>query len=56
MMLFLGKPIEYWQELDARAEELDAARLLQEIAILHAKVRFYESRIADMNRIRERKA
>lgn len=49
---FMGHAYEYWITLQERAEELNATKLIQEIARLHAKVSFYESRIADMERFR----
>jgi len=49
----MGHNMEYWIELQARAEELNAVKLIEEIAILHAKVSFYESQLADMERFRK---
>ncbi len=43
--LFLGHEIKYWIELDSHAQELHVDKLIEEIAILRAKVSFYEDRI-----------
>jgi len=48
-MLFLGKPVSYWEELDRQAQPLNCDRLIHEIAELRAKVSFYESRITEMS-------
>lgn len=52
---FYGKPISYWIELDRKARELNVENLIDEIAELRAKVSFYESRIEEMNMIKNRK-
>lgn len=53
-MTFLGKPMEYWVELQARFEAGDKdgrqSELLDEIIFLKGRVAFYESRIKEMSR------
>jgi proteasome assembly chaperone (PAC2) family protein len=46
---FLGKPLEYWIELDKRANNIELLDYIQEIAELRSKVSFYESRLKQMN-------
>jgi len=51
---FLGRPIRYWIELQARfdashARPIIAADLIQEISELRGKLSFYESRIKEIN-------
>lgn len=48
--LFLGKPPAYWLELEKQAKALHYDRLIAEIALLRAKVSFYESRIEEMSK------
>ena len=45
---FLGHSAGYWIELEKKAEILDVADFIQEIADLRGKVNFYESRIRQM--------
>jgi len=52
--LFLGHNIAYWEELNRRAQELDAERLLVEIIELRGKLAFYEKRIKEMVAVMER--
>ena len=44
-MEFLGKPIEYWLELEARAKEIKAEELLLEITELKYRISVYEETI-----------
>lgn len=50
----LGHTLEYWSELNSRAEaitdgSLYLPRLLEEIAELRGKVSFYESRVKELH-------
>jgi hypothetical protein len=46
---FMGHDFSYWTELQKRVDDIpNAERLLSEIAVLRAKVSFYESRICEM--------
>jgi hypothetical protein len=51
-MYFLGKPVDYWIDLKAKADSLDDKNivedLLKEVRELRGKVSFYESRIQQM--------
>lgn len=46
---YLEHPPEYWLALQQRAENLQADTLISEIAILRAKISYYESRIHELN-------
>ena len=53
MDTFLGRPVKYWCELQIKfdkehARPLETADLLEEIALLRAKVSYYEDRIRQM--------
>lgn len=50
---YLGHGINFWLELKAKAEKLDVIKWLEEIAVLRAKVSFYERRIKEMEDFRE---
>jgi hypothetical protein len=61
-MYFLGHTHHYWLELQKHIEiqdngeatgEISPERLLEEIANLRSRVRFYESRIKEMNHFSE---
>ncbi len=47
---YLGHPIEYWIELQDKADQLGVVKWLEEIAELRGKVSFYESRVKEMNK------
>lgn len=47
--LYLGHDVKYWLELEKRVLTLGVMNYLEEIAILRAKVSFYESRIKEMD-------
>lgn len=49
---FMGEPIEYWMELQKKAEALKVTDFIREIAELRATVSFYESRLDDIARFR----
>lgn len=49
---YMGHSVNYWIELQKKAEKLDAVKWLEEIAELRAKVSFYESRIQEMDNFR----
>lgn len=51
---FLGHTIEYWIELDKKAEDLGVVNWLAEIAELRGKVSYYESRIEEMNKFKNK--
>jgi hypothetical protein len=51
-MEFLGHKPEYWLELQKKADELNVGDLIKEIARLRGKISLYESRIAEMNFIK----
>ena len=48
MDTFLGEKASFWIELKKRAENLQATSLLREIAELHARVGFYESKFKEI--------
>lgn len=48
---YMGHDINYWLELEKKAEELGVIDYLEEISKLRGKVSFYESRIEQMNRL-----
>lgn len=48
--VFLGKPFDYWVDLQTRVEEINATKLIEEIVHLKAKAYDYETQ---MNKIRE---
>jgi hypothetical protein len=48
-MEFLGKDPRYWAELQAKAEDLNCDKLIEEIATLRAKTSFYEARINELS-------
>lgn len=50
-ILFMGHNIAYWEELQKRAEELQAVDLIQEIADLRGKLSFLKSRVEQMNKV-----
>ncbi len=50
---FLGHDISYWIELNKRAKELDATKLLEDIAILSAKVTYYEMKFNEIEEFRK---
>ena len=50
--LFMGHGMDYWIALQERADRLQVSDLVEEIAKLHAKVSYYETRLADMERFR----
>lgn len=50
---YLGHTQQYWLELQARADTLDATRLIEEIVRLRGKLNFVESRVQEMRRILE---
>ena len=52
-MVLLGHPLEYWIELQERADKLAVTDCIAEIAALRAKVSFYESRIDELSRFKE---
>ena len=56
MTTFLGETTEFWIDLKKRADELDATKLLHEIADLHAKVGFYERRFDEVEAFRKSQA
>ena len=37
---FMGKPVQYWRELQARAASMDAVEMVEEIARLRGIVNF----------------
>jgi len=47
-MIFLGKPMTYWMELDKEVTIRGVTELYREIASLRAKVSFYESRLDEI--------
>jgi hypothetical protein len=60
--MLLGKPIEYWVDVQARIDELNLSSLMdevhalsQEVTKLRGKVSFYESRVKQMHSICSRK-
>lgn len=55
IMEFLGHTIKYWLELEKKARQLNAVKLLEEIAELRGKVSFYESRLDEMDKFRKLK-
>jgi len=52
--LFLGETIEFWRELQCKANELGVVDWLKEIATLRGKVSFYESRIKELEDFRKK--
>lgn len=48
-MIYLGKPAEYWLELQKQADLIGVSHLISELATLRAKLSFYEARINEMN-------
>lgn len=46
---YMGHDINYWLELQKKADTLDVVKWLEEVAELRAKVSFYESRIKEMS-------
>jgi hypothetical protein len=54
MDTFLGHTMEYWLELQKKAEELAVTDYIEEIAKLRGKVSFYESRIQQMVEMRDK--
>ena len=46
--MFLGRPYEYWIELQYKAEQAGVANYVEEIAALRSKVSYYESRIQEL--------
>ncbi len=48
MIMFMGKPMSYWIELNTQAEIKGVEEYIKENALLRAKVSFYESRIEQM--------
>jgi hypothetical protein len=49
---FLGKPVSYWVELQARADADGVTDLLRDLADAHAKVYYYESMLDRMHAYR----
>jgi hypothetical protein len=49
-----GKSMKYWIELQKKAEKLDVVDYLMEISELRGKVSFYESRIEELNKFRQK--
>ena len=49
---FFGKPFDYWLELERQAKNLNATKLLDELAYMRARVSFYEERIDDMSKFK----
>jgi hypothetical protein len=54
-MMIMGKPLEYWIDLQSQVEALDLCSQMernaaqkQEIYTLRAKVSYYESKVQDM--------
>jgi hypothetical protein len=47
--LFLGKPIDYWFEVDKDLKDRGVQELVSEIATLRAKISYYESRISQLH-------
>jgi hypothetical protein len=47
--VFLGKPMEYWIELQAKVEELDAVTLMDEITKLKAELYTYQNAVKLLN-------
>lgn len=45
---WMGHPMSYWMELEKRAQELNVAHLVEELAIAYGKIGFYEKRIKEM--------
>jgi len=52
-MTFMGENPSFWAALKRRADELDATKLLREIADLHAKVGYYERRLDEIEEFRK---
>lgn len=50
-ILFMGYNVAYWEELQKRAEELQAVDFIQEIANLKGKLSFLKSRVEQMNEV-----
>jgi hypothetical protein len=46
--LFMGHKIDYWLELEQRANTLDSSKWIEEISKLRGKISFYESRVKQM--------
>jgi len=46
---YLGHTAEYWLELDKKARELNADKLLQENVTLRGQLAFIEDRITQIN-------
>ena len=51
---FLGHNLQYWIELQKRAESFDVVSLIEEIAELHGKVGYYERRLDEIEMFRKR--
>jgi hypothetical protein len=49
---FMGYPVDYWLELQKQAKEMKTVGLIEEIAKLRGKLNFYESRIQQMEDMR----
>ena len=49
-MMFLGRSLEYWSELDKRFEKEvpTGPALLEEIAMLRGRLSYYENRLKEM--------
>jgi hypothetical protein len=46
--LFMGKPLNYWVELQNKADELNVSDLILDNAMMRAKVSFYEAKLNSM--------
>jgi len=50
--LFLGHPLEFWRELERRAEELNVVHLIEALSEANSKVRYYERMLDQINQYR----
>lgn len=51
--MFLGKPVNYWLELDREAQNLNLESLLKDNANLRSRVSFYEDKLKEMEQFRK---
>lgn len=52
---FLGETIDFWMEMKKGIDEKNTRELLREVVDLRGKISFYESRIEQMNTLKEAK-
>lgn len=51
---YMGHPMNYWIELEKQAQKLNVMDFIQEIADLRARLSFYDSRLNQIQNLRDK--